>query len=232
MRNEDPVWRLVENHRADFEAFADRVWDMPELGFLETRSAAEHVAMLRKKGFRVTEGVAGLPTAMVGEAGDEGPVIAILGEFDALPGLSNEAGVAEHRPTGGAGHACGHNLLGAASMLAAVAVKEWLEANGVKGRVRYYGCPAEENGAGKLFMVRDGAFACAWGGQPWRSRFDLPSQFEDERAEPHDLRKQFRRCGHQVRVCVRFARGDRLPARLARDRREHSVGAGANPHTV
>ena len=160
MQNIDPVWPLVDAHREAFEDFSDRIWGMPELGFQETRSAAEHVAMLEAYGFRVTSGVAGLPTAMVGEAGDEGPVIAILGEFDALPGLSNEAGVAEHRPTGdAAGHACGHNLLGAASMLAAVAVKDWLAENGIKGRVRYYGCPAEENGAGKLFMVREGAFA-------------------------------------------------------------------------
>jgi aminobenzoyl-glutamate utilization protein B len=159
MQNTVPVWSLVDAHRADFEAFADRIWGMPELGFQEHRSAAEHTEMLRRHGFRVTEGVAGLPTAMIGEAGEEGPVIAILGEFDALPGLSNEAGVAEHRPIGGAGHACGHNLLGSASMLAAVAVKEWLARQGIKGRVRYYGCPAEENGAGKLFMVREGAFA-------------------------------------------------------------------------
>ncbi len=159
MQNAEPVWSLVDAHKDDFTAFADRIWDMPELGFQEHRSAAEHTAMLEANGFRVTTGVAGLPTAMIGEAGDEGPVIAILGEFDALPGLSNEAGVAEHRPTGdAAGHACGHNLLGAASMLAAVAVKDWLAAQGIKGRVRYYGCPAEENGAGKLFMVRDGAF--------------------------------------------------------------------------
>lgn len=159
MQNTDPVWPLVEAHRAEFEAFSDRIWAMPELGFQEWRSAAEHVAMLEANGFRVTSGIAGLPTAMVGEAGEEGPVIAILGEFDALPGLSNAAGVAEHLPTDdAAGHACGHNLLGAASMLAAVAIKDWLAANGVKGRVRYYGCPAEENGAGKLFMVREGVF--------------------------------------------------------------------------
>jgi aminobenzoyl-glutamate utilization protein B len=160
MQNAEPIWSLVDAHREEFEAFSDRIWDTPELGFLETKSAAEHTAMLRRHGFRVSEGVAGIPTAMVGEAGEDGPVIAILGEFDALPGLSNEAGVAEHRPTapGAAGHACGHNLLGAASMLAAVAVKDWLAARGLKGRVRYYGCPAEENGAGKLFMVREGAF--------------------------------------------------------------------------
>ena len=101
-----------------------------------------------------------MPTAVVGEAGEGGPVIAILGEYDALPGLSQEAGVAEHRPVeaGGHGHGCGHNLLGAASLLAAAAVKDWLAARGLPGRVRYYGCPAEEGGSAKGFMVRDGAF--------------------------------------------------------------------------
>ncbi len=96
----------------------------------------------------------------MGEAGDGGPVIAILGEYDALPGLSQEAGMAEHRPLpgDGFGHGCGHNLLGSASLLAATAVKDWLAAHGMPGRVRYYGCPAEEGGAAKGFMVRAGAF--------------------------------------------------------------------------
>jgi aminobenzoyl-glutamate utilization protein B len=97
----------------------------------------------------------------MGEAGEGGPVIAILGEYDALPGLSQEAGVAELRPLpgDGYGHGCGHNLLGSASMLAATAVKDYLASNGIKGRVRYYGCPAEEGGAAKGFMVRAGAFS-------------------------------------------------------------------------
>src|SRR3984957_11195087 len=161
MQNTEEIWRLVDAKKDDFEALSDRVWGMPEIAYTERRSCAEHTAMLEQQGFRVTRNVAGIPTAVVGEAGDEGPVIAILGEFDALPGLSQEAGVAEHRPveTNGSGHACGHNLLGSGAMLAATAVKDWLAANGVKGRVRYYGCPAEENGAGKLFMVRAGAFA-------------------------------------------------------------------------
>ena len=96
----------------------------------------------------------------MGEAGEDGPVIAILGEYDALPGLSQEAGVAEQRPIpgNGYGHGCGHNLLGSASLLAATAVKDYLAAHGIKGRVRYYGCPAEEGGAAKGFMVRAGAF--------------------------------------------------------------------------
>jgi aminobenzoyl-glutamate utilization protein B len=96
----------------------------------------------------------------MGEWGEGGPVIAFLGEYDALPGLSQEAGVAEPRPleTGGHGHGCGHNLLGSAALLAATALKDWLAANEVPGRVRYYGCPAEEGGAAKAFMVRSGAF--------------------------------------------------------------------------
>ncbi len=112
--NTEQVWRLVDGHREAFIGLADRVWEMPELGYQEHRSAGEHVAMLESQGFRVTTGVAGIPTAIVGEAGDEGPVIAILGEFDALPGLSQEAGVAEKRPRPGeaAGHACGQNQLG------------------------------------------------------------------------------------------------------------------------
>ncbi|MDB5403558.1 MAG: amidohydrolase [Rhodopila sp.] len=161
MRNTEEIWRLVDAHQDDFIALSDRVWEMPELCYTEFRSCAEHTAMLEAKGFRVTRDVAGIPTAVMGEAGEDGPVIAILGEYDALPGLSQEAGVAEQKPLPGAGfgHGCGHNMLGSASMLAATAVKDYLEANGIKGRVRYYGCPAEEGGAAKGFMARAGAFS-------------------------------------------------------------------------
>ena len=160
MQNSDPIWDHVETHRPDLIGLSDRVWGMPELLYGEYRSCAEHVAMLRDKGFRVTEELAGLPTAVMGEAGEGGPVIAILGEYDALPGLSQIAGVAEPQADveGGAGHGCGHNLLGSAALLAACALKDWLAATGTPGRVRYYGCPAEEGGAAKAFMVRDGAF--------------------------------------------------------------------------
>ena len=116
--------------------------------------------MLEQEGFRITENVAGIPTAVMGEAGDGGPVIAILGEYDALPGLSQVAGIAEPKELerGGNGHGCGHNLLGSAALLAATAVKNYLAEAGIKGRVRYYGCPAEEGGAAKTFMVRAGCF--------------------------------------------------------------------------
>jgi aminobenzoyl-glutamate utilization protein B len=161
MQNSDQIWTLVDAKREPFVALSDRVWGMPETCYTEHRSAAEHLAEMQRQGFRVTEAVAGIPTALMGEAGEGGPVIAILGEYDALPGLSQEAGVAEHRPIpgNGNGHGCGHNLLGSAAMLAATAVKDWLAKTGTPGRVRYYGCPAEEGGAAKAFMVREGAFS-------------------------------------------------------------------------
>ena len=146
MQNTDEIWRLVDAKKGLFEQLSDQVWDTPELCYTEFRSCAEHTALLELQGFRVTKNVAGIPTAVVGEAGEDGPVVAILGEYDALPGLGQESGVAEAKPLpgDGHGHGCGHNLLGAASMLAATAVKDYLAARGIKGRVRYYGCPAEE----------------------------------------------------------------------------------------
>lgn len=158
--NTPEIWRLADAKSDAFFALSDRIWEAPELNYQEHRAAAEHATMLEKERFRVENGVAGLPTAVVGEAGEGGPVIAILGEYDALPGLSQEAGVAQQRAivTGGSGHACGHNMLGSASLLAATAVKDWLAANGIAGRVRYYGCPAEEGGSAKGFMVRAGLF--------------------------------------------------------------------------
>ena len=160
MQNSDVVWDFVDTHSQSFIGLSDRIFDMPETLYNEYRSVAEHKAMLDAHGFRVTENAAGIPTAVLGEAGEDGPVIAILGEFDALPYLSQEPGVAEPRPLedGGNGHGCGHNLLGSAALLAATAVKDWMAQTGVKARVRYYGCPAEEGGAAKAFMVRDGLF--------------------------------------------------------------------------
>src|SRR5580700_2279279 len=160
MDNRSDIWRGVDAIKARFIALSDRVWAMPEVCYTEARSSAEHLAELRHHGFRITENVADIPTALMGEWGEGGPVIAFLGEYDALPGLSQEADVAEPRPieAGGHGHGCGHNLLGSAALLAATALKDWLAAQKVPGRVRYYGCPAEEGGAAKTFMVRSGAF--------------------------------------------------------------------------
>lgn len=160
MDNRNDLWRQVDASKERFIALSERVWGMPEVCYTEQRSVAEHVAELRHQGFRITENVADIPTAVIGEAGEGGPVIAFLGEYDALPGLSQEAGVATHQPLedGGHGHGCGHNLLGSAALLAATAMKNWLAENKIPGRVRYYGCPAEEGGAAKAFMVRSGAF--------------------------------------------------------------------------
>ena len=160
MNDTSDIWQQVDARQEAFIALSDRIWAMPEICYTETRSAAEHAVELERHGFKVKQGVAGIPTALIGEAGEGGPIVAILGEYDALPGLSQQAGIAEPRPveTGGNGHGCGHNLLGAGAMLAAVAVRDWLASRGLPGRVRYYGCPAEEGGAAKTFMVRDGAF--------------------------------------------------------------------------
>src|SRR5436189_1349326 len=146
MQNSEKIWQLVDARREDYEALSDRVWGMPELAYTEYRSTAEHRAMLEQEGFRISENLADIPTAVMGEAGEGGPVIAILREYDALPGLSQHSGDSHHHPVvpSGHGHGCGHNLLGAGSLLAATAVKDYIAANKIKARVRYYGCPAEE----------------------------------------------------------------------------------------
>ena len=160
MQNSDRIWELVDAKKQAFEDLSDRIWGMPEIAYTEYRSVEEHAAMLADQGFKITRDVADIPTAVVGEAGEGGPVIAILGEYDALPGLSQVAGIAQQQEleAGGHGHGCGHNLLGSAALLAATAIKDFLAERGIAGRVRYYGCPAEEGGAAKSFMVRAGAF--------------------------------------------------------------------------
>lgn len=151
---------LIEAQKAAFLELSDCIWENPELNFKENYACSLHEQRLVAAGFRVTRGVADLPTALLGEAGEGGPVIAVLGEYDALPELSQQAGVAQIAAVhpGGHGHGCGHNMLGSASLLAAVGLYEFLKANNLPGRVRYYGCPAEEGGSAKGFMVRAGLF--------------------------------------------------------------------------
>ena len=129
MSNEEDIWKLVYLKRDDYIKFSDQIFDMPETLYKEFKSVAEHTKMLKKEGFKVTEGICNIPTAVIGEYGDQGPIIAIIGEFDALPGLSQEAGIAEQKAIENIdnGHGCGHNLLGAASLLAATAVKDWIK---------------------------------------------------------------------------------------------------------
>lgn len=143
-------------------ALADRIWSLAELRYAETASARLHMDALAGSGFRITRDVAGIPTAFMAEWGDEGPVIAFLGEYDALSGLNQQSGALVCTPSvdspGTAGHGCGHHLLGASAHFAAIALQAHLQASGQQARVRYYGCPAEEGGSGKTFMARAGVF--------------------------------------------------------------------------
>jgi len=138
---------------------AQQIWGWAEMGYLEVRSSALLQSQLTKAGFKVEAGVAGEPTGFIARfSNGPGPVIAILGEFDALPGLSQQA-TPERKSAGlPAGHGCGHNLFGAGSMGAAIAVKQWMVANNIKGELRFYGTPAEESGGGKVYMARAGLF--------------------------------------------------------------------------
>lgn len=138
---------------------AKQIWDWAELGYQEARSSGLLQDELESEGFTVKPGVAGIPTAFVAEWGKGGPVIAILAEFDALPGISQSTS-ADRDPLAEkhAGHACGHNLFGAGSLTAAIAVKRWLEKTGTPGSIRLYGTPAEEGGSGKVYMTRAGLF--------------------------------------------------------------------------
>ena len=160
MADVQKIKALVDEKADKFVGVANQVWSTPELGFKEEKSAAALIAALESEGFKVTTGLAGIPTAFVGVWGEGHPAIGLLGEFDALPGLSQEAGNDVHTPVcdGGNGHGCGHNLLGAGSLAAAVAVKDYMIQNGIKGSVHFFGCPGEEFGCGKMFMARAGAF--------------------------------------------------------------------------
>lgn len=156
------VLNRVEELSGPFSKVAMQIWEWAEIGYQEHKSSGLLQEELRKAGFRVETGVAEIPTAFVASYGSGKPVIAILGEFDALPGVSQTAAPQrEERPGVKAGHACGHHLFGAGSAAAAIAVKEWLQKSGKSGTVRFYGTPAEEGGGGKVYMVRAGLFGDA-----------------------------------------------------------------------
>ena len=148
----------IDDNKDIFLSVSDQIWDYAELSLKEFQSAELYCKTLRELGFSVTEKLCGIDTAFCGSYGSGKPVIGILGEFDALSGLSQQAGATVPCPVqpDGSGHGCGHNLLGAGSMAAAVAVKAYLEKTGAPGTVIFYGCPGEEGGAGKAFMAREG----------------------------------------------------------------------------
>jgi aminobenzoyl-glutamate utilization protein B len=155
----DAVMKSLEAKQGEYANVAKQIWSFAELGYTEEKSAALLQSELKAAGFTLQTQVADEPTGFIASYGSGKPIIAIVGEFDALPGLS-QAAIPTRQPltAGGAGHACGHHLFGTASVAAAIAVKDWLVANKKQGTIRFYGTPAEEGGAGKVYMVRGGLF--------------------------------------------------------------------------
>ena len=158
--NQAKLIKNIDLYASRMSEVALKIWSAPELGYQETQTSVLLQDELKKAGFKIEAGVAGIPTAFVARAGtSDGPVIAILAEIDALPGMS-QAATPERKPIPDqiAGHACGHHLFGSGSVAAAIAIKNWLQETGMKGQIRVYGTPAEEGGGGKVYMVRAGLF--------------------------------------------------------------------------
>ncbi|WP_132059079.1 amidohydrolase [Halorussus amylolyticus] len=153
------VYDEIESERDRLDRMAQQIWETPELGLHEEESSQVLIDRLDEEGFDIEVGVGGMPTAFVASYGDGGPTVGILGEYDALPDLSQKV-KAEHDPVeeGAPGHGCGHNLFGVAGVGGAIGVKRAIERGDLDGTVEFYGCPAEETLVGKVFMARDGAF--------------------------------------------------------------------------
>ncbi len=149
----------LDEHSPRFTRMSDQIWEKPEILWGEFFSSGLQMDYLEKEGFKITRNPSDMNTAFIAEWGHGKPILAFIGEYDALPGLS-QAAKPEREPiiAGAPGHGCGHNLLGVAEVAAAVATQKWMEKNKVAGTIRYYGCPAEEIGGGKVFMARDGLF--------------------------------------------------------------------------
>lgn len=159
MDYQNQVVGLVDKYADEVTATARSIWENPELGLQEFHASKLLAGKLEFAGFSIEMGIAGMPTAFIAEWGEGKPIIGILGEYDALPGLSQKIlPVKEPIKAGGPGHGCGHNLLGSAGFGSVLAVKEYMEKHGVKGTLRYYGCPAEETLVGKVFMAKAGVF--------------------------------------------------------------------------
>jgi aminobenzoyl-glutamate utilization protein B len=157
--NKQAVIQSVDKHQAELTKLSDQIWEYAETALKEYRSSKVLADYAEAQGFRVTRGVAELPTAFIAEFGSGKPVIGIMGEYDALPGISQKVQpTREPLVSGGGGHGCGHNLFGAGSLGAALAVKELIQAGKLKGTIRFYGTPAEESVGGKIYMARAGLF--------------------------------------------------------------------------
>ena len=154
------IGALVQDRKQAYTAMSDRIWGFAEPRFQEYDSSRLQQEYLKARGFSIRADLAGEETAFIAEDGSGKPVLAFLGEFDALSSLEQEADSTERRPVPGKtnGHGCGHHLLGTAAVAAADALKTYMESHGLLGTIRYYGCPAEENAGGKAYLVRDGFF--------------------------------------------------------------------------
>jgi len=157
-KNKEAVLQKLDSQSEKFGDIAMQIWSLAEMGYQEEKSSALLQKTLADEGFSIKSGIANIPTAFVAEYGSGSPVIAILGEYDALPGLSQQAVPEKKSANGVAGHACGHHLFGTASSAAAISVKNWLKENKISGTIRFYGCPAEEGGGAKVYMSREGVF--------------------------------------------------------------------------
>ena len=156
--NYKSILKDIDNDGEAYSKIAQKIWSYAEMGYQEEQSSALLQKTLADQGFEIETGVAEIPTAFVARYGSGQPVIAILGEYDALPGLSQQAVPYKSSNNGKAGHACGHHLFGTASAAAAISIKNYLEKEGKSGTVKFYGCPAEEGGSGKVYMTRAGLF--------------------------------------------------------------------------
>jgi aminobenzoyl-glutamate utilization protein B len=156
-REKKAIIASVEAHQEALIAISDSIWALAETAFEEHESSRILADYAEAQGLTVERGVAGIPTAFVATYGSGSPVISVLGEFDALPGISQKASpVKEPLNAGAAGHGCGHNLFGAASLGAAIAIKEQIEAGTLKGTVKFIGTPSEEKFFGKIWMIKEG----------------------------------------------------------------------------
>lgn len=171
MENKQRLFELIDAKADQYAELSDSIWEAAETRFEEEASAALLMAALAAAGFAVEAEVGGVPYAFVGTAGAGSPVIGFLGEYDALSGLSQVAGVTERKPVipGAGGHGCGHNMLGVGSLAAAAALAQYLQEHNLTGTVKYYGCPGEEGGSGKAFMAREGIFADLDAALTWHS---------------------------------------------------------------
>ena len=160
MGDKKRIAELIDKKAALFTTLNDKVWEYAEIRFGLKKSADAICEALEGEGFTIERGVAGMAHAFIGSWGKGAPEIGILGEYDALPGLSQQADLPNKKPLipGGNGHGCGHSALGAGSAAAAVGIRDYMREQGLPGTVKYYGCPAEESGSGKAYLARAGVF--------------------------------------------------------------------------